>query len=163
MNLWEGNAGEEFQSDGYHGSVSYQTLLRNWIHGMSTNATPYRKMIDLDRFSYYFNVVGNILGSPSWSAGSSTTYEMTGSPDYLSQPCIYRLGYPNMGNNSFGAGGGNLSLCRHLPGPDRKINSDSGRQLRLLQQSDDVGSNNYLRRRFPTAIFTTASPHISAA
>ena len=118
MNLWEGNAGEEFQSDGYHGSTSYQTLLRNWIHGMSTNATPYRKMIDLNRFSYYFNVVGNILGG-SW-AGSSTTYEMTGSPDYLSQPCIYRLGYPNMGNNSSGAAVAIAAYAGTYPDPTVK-------------------------------------------
>jgi hypothetical protein len=109
MNLWEGNVGEGFQADGYHGSVSHQTVFRNWFHGSSTNATQYRKTIDLCRASYYFNVVGNVLGS-TWSTNSSASYEMTGQPSYTAQPCIYRLGYPNMGNNSYDEGDNSIGL-----------------------------------------------------
>jgi hypothetical protein len=101
MNLWEGNIGEEFQADGYHGSSSHNTLLRNWFHGLSTNPTKYLKTMDICRVNYYYNAVGNILGSPTWSGSGSAAYEMSGQPDYTSEPCIYRLGYPNMGNNSY--------------------------------------------------------------
>lgn len=100
MNLWEGNIGEGWQSDGYHGSASHQTLFRNWFNGMSTNSPHNRKMVDLCRASYGFNVVGNVLGDPSWS--SAGQYEMTGNPaTYSDTGCIYRLGYPSIGNNSY--------------------------------------------------------------
>jgi hypothetical protein len=47
----------------------------------------------------YHNVVGNVLGSPEWPRATIGQYEMTGNPDYTAQAVIYRLGYPNMGNN----------------------------------------------------------------
>lgn len=100
MNLWEGNVGEGFQADGYHGSASHQTVFRNWFHGMSTNSVHHRMPIDLPRAEYYFNVVGNVLGW-TWATNTSVEYEMTGEPQWYNDTgCIYRLGYPNMGNNS---------------------------------------------------------------
>jgi len=95
MNLWEGNMGEQFQSDGYHGSASHNTLFRNWFNGLHPTNTINRKMIDLGRASYYFNVVGNILGDSSWTPNA---YEMSGDQGY-EFAVIYRLGYPNMTNN----------------------------------------------------------------
>jgi hypothetical protein len=95
MSLWEGNIGEQFQNDGYHGSCSHQTLFRNNFHGKHPINILNRKMIDLGRASYYHNVVGNILGDSSWN---SSAYEMVGEQGY-DYPVIYRLGYPNMGNN----------------------------------------------------------------
>jgi PKD repeat protein len=99
MCLWEGNIGEQWQHDGYHGSASHQTVFRNWIHGLSKYSDN-RKMIDVARGSYYFNIVGNILGDPSWTNDPGFQYEMTGSPGYDEASVIYRLGYPNMANNS---------------------------------------------------------------
>src|SRR5262245_60834480 len=62
MNLWEGNVGQGFASDGYHGSASHQTLFRNWFHGLdgSVSNGGNRKMVSLERGSYYHNIVGNI-------------------------------------------------------------------------------------------------------
>jgi PKD repeat protein len=97
MDLWEGNMAEQWQNDAYHGSASHQTLFRNWINGLHPTATTNRKMVDIGRAGYYHNVVGNVLGAPSWSPSS---YEMTGQPDY-SVSCIYRLGYPNMTSNDY--------------------------------------------------------------
>jgi hypothetical protein len=120
MNLYEGNVGEGFQGDGYHGSASHNTLLRNWFHGLGTNGPSKRITMDICRVDYYFNAIGNILGSPSWSSGSGATYEMTGSPDYVSEPCIYRLGYPNMGNNSLINQSGNIGDPGVYPDPEVK-------------------------------------------
>jgi hypothetical protein len=46
-------------------------------------------------------VVGNVLGSPTWPRDTIGQYEMTGMPDYTAAAVIYRLGYPNMGNNGY--------------------------------------------------------------
>ncbi len=100
MDLWEGNYSTEFQSDGYHGSASHQTLFRNYLSGKNSdqNKTGNRIVVDLTRYSYYFNLVGNIFGSSSWAP---TSYEMSGTPLYPQTQTIYRFGYPNMGNNGF--------------------------------------------------------------
>ncbi len=104
MTLWEGNVAEQWQNDGYHGTGSHQTLYRNWVHGLHPTNDSNRKMIDATRGSYFQNVVGNVLGS-SWSSAtqSASRYEMTGEPGYDEQQVIYRLGYPNVGNNGFTA------------------------------------------------------------
>ena len=119
MTLWEGNMAEQFQADGYHGSCSHQTLLRNWIHGLHPTNTANRKIVDLDRGSYYFNIVGNILGDSSWNPVS---YEMTGQHDYTLEPSIYRLGYPNMGNNSL-TNDDAMTTIYGLEYPDTKVAS----------------------------------------
>jgi hypothetical protein len=96
MDLYEGNVGSMFQSDGYFGSASHITLFRNRFHGTNPTLTDNSKCVDLGRWSQYFNVVGNVLGT----AGVSNVYD----PDEIfpySTPVIYRLGFPNMGNNGF--------------------------------------------------------------
>ena len=68
MNLWEGNIGQGLQSDGYHGSISHQTIFRNAFTGVNSQGYVYnRKLIDLTRFAYYHNIIGNVLGDPSWT------------------------------------------------------------------------------------------------
>ena len=119
MTLWEGNMAEQFQNDAYHGSGSHQTIFRNWIHGLHPTNTVNRKMIDLCRASYYHTVVGNVLGDASWTPAA---YEMTGQADYASQPCIYRLGYPNMTNNDYAAAVA-WSSTYGLSYPDAKVKS----------------------------------------
>jgi hypothetical protein len=106
MCLYEGNVGGGgIQQDGYHGSVSHATYFRNAWSGVHVepNRTGNIKLIDLCRFSYYHNVVGNVLGSPAWPRATTGRYEMTGQPGYTEQAVIYRLGYPNMGNNGYSA------------------------------------------------------------
>jgi hypothetical protein len=104
MCLFEGNVGSGgLQQDGYHGSVSHVTYFRNHFTGKHVEAhrTGNIKLIDLGRFSYYHNVVGNVLGTPEWPRDTTGRYEMTGKPAYTEQAVIYRLGYPNMGNNYY--------------------------------------------------------------
>jgi len=104
MNLFEGNVMGQFQADNYHGGCGYNTLFRNWIHGMDC---PYGipltnniKCIDLDRYSYYFNLVGNVVGSPSLAAAtSSVSVAPTDGGFNPSINAMYRLGFPDMGND----------------------------------------------------------------
>ena len=75
-------------------------------------------MIDLCRGSYYQNVVGNVLGDTSWSPAY---YEMMGEPDF-DRACIYRFGYPNMGNNGLNNNDG-MTTHYGLTYPDAKVKS----------------------------------------
>jgi Predicted solute binding protein len=84
LNLAESNVMHWFKDDGYFGGSSYGTLLRNRIDWQ----------LNLKHFSVYYNVVGNIIGT----AGVNTIYEC-GNPAYES--CVYELGYPNIGNESY--------------------------------------------------------------
>ena len=97
MNLWEGNSAERWQNDAYHGSASHQTLFRNNIHGVNASYTLDRRIMDFCRTSYYFNVVGNIIGDSTWNPNyyeyPATTYDRT-------HGTIYLLGWPNMGSGS---------------------------------------------------------------
>lgn len=111
-NLWEGNAGAQFNSDSYHGGSFANTVFRNRFHGLHPTLTANRMMIALKRASYWYNVVGNVLGDASWSpeslnvpgGGSTNAYEMTGNPTYTSMPVIYVIGYPHVGNNGYTPG-----------------------------------------------------------
>ena len=67
MSLWEGNVGSGFLNDGYHGSGSHQTVFRNYfpsVQNIYSNA--HMAVIDLRRWSYYNQIVGNILGE-NWA------------------------------------------------------------------------------------------------
>ena len=90
LNLYEGNVAKGFIADGYFGSASHGTLLRNFINNTSSNLGPV--CVNLDHYSVYYNIIGNVLGSPTAQESAYET-EATGY-----QSVIYRFGYPNMGN-----------------------------------------------------------------
>ena len=92
MNLWEENKlGGYFEMDGYFGSGSHQTLLRDVV------GSTYIPLL-FKRWTTHMNVVGNVLGSPG-----------VGYPQYTSTAnnpagaMIIQSGYPNIGNNSYTA------------------------------------------------------------
>lgn len=94
MNLWEGNVGEMFGSDGYFGGSSHATVFRNHLTGYNRNSGNSDEPVRLNRLTYHYNIVGNVLGSSSWTASK---YNQT------ADGCgggagIFRLGYPNIGN-----------------------------------------------------------------
>jgi hypothetical protein len=101
LNLIEGNVSQGFASDGYYGGSSYGTLFRNFLHNKalpqdgSHNLGPIA--VNLCHYAVYYNVVGNILGSPEMKS----EYEMQ---DRGYKVLIYRLGYPNCGNGGYGGG-----------------------------------------------------------
>lgn len=66
FNLYEGNETPYFQADGYFGSVSDDTLFRNWLHEIQpeTVATNgYYLAMSLNRFTRNYNVIGNLIGT----------------------------------------------------------------------------------------------------
>ena len=106
MNLWEGNVGTMFQSDGYYGSASHITVFRNFFSGVHRGGlTQHRICVDLTHWSTFFNIVGNVLGVSGWrDAGANTPSGLYFSDErnFSEQlPTIYRFGFPNMGNNDY--------------------------------------------------------------
>lgn len=95
LNLFEGNFINTYKDDGYFGSSSHMTLLRNRI----------RSMIGLKHFSNYYNIVGNVLGSlveifntDGTSQPANTAYSTETANYYPPVWPIYELGFPNIGN-----------------------------------------------------------------
>jgi hypothetical protein len=79
-NLYEGNRAAYLQSDGFHGSGSDDTLLRNWLAGSGVADSAF---IVLNRFTRRYNMAGNVIGTPSVSDG------------------LFSYGNPNIGNQEF--------------------------------------------------------------
>jgi hypothetical protein len=98
MNLVEGNIAGGFGSDGYFGSTSHITVLRNWFTATSPSWTGNLIAANVGRWNNYFSFIGNILGTSSFS--STGIYEPTATFDYSDQ-AIYKAGFPNMGNDGF--------------------------------------------------------------
>lgn len=118
MNLWEGNIGELFGSDGYFGGSSHGTALRNYFTGYNPIFESGDDPIRLNRLSYYYNLVGNVLGS----ANKRPRKYQENLDNCAGGPAIYRLGYPNIGNCSL------TDVTGHpVPGgmtyPDTKVTS----------------------------------------
>jgi hypothetical protein len=97
MNLYEGNVAEQFTSDGYFGSASHGTLFRNYLLGRNPRFGISWNAVSLNRWSYHYNVVGNVLGV---SNPRQTTYQFATTGECNAGHGIYRLGFPNMGNCS---------------------------------------------------------------
>jgi hypothetical protein len=96
-NLVEGNVVGKFGSDAYHGSGSHTVLLRNVATGTSswtgvTNGTA----IQLDRRNTCYSLIGNVLGQ----LGAPATFEYASESGW-SGNAIYRLGFPDIGNDGY--------------------------------------------------------------
>ena len=96
MNLIEGNVANMICTDGYHGSDSHGVIFRNNFNGLHSTFTFDRRLITLVRGSYYYSVVGNILGDPSWNP---TAYETPVGWGH-ERSYVYMLGFPNSGSGS---------------------------------------------------------------
>ena len=98
MNLVEGNIAGGIGSDGYFGSTSHITFARNWCTATHPTARENLIAVNVGRWNNYFNVVGNILGTSSFSSNGLFQPE---TPFGYQKPVIYKIGFPNMGNNGF--------------------------------------------------------------
>ena len=96
MNLWEGNIGQRFTNDGYHGSGSHDVLFRNHFHGTNavTGWTHERRLIDLVKGSYYESCIGNVIGDSSYTPTEYQAYLMAAHE----QSFCYVLGWAEGGS-----------------------------------------------------------------
>jgi hypothetical protein len=82
FNLWEGNISPNLISDGYFGSDSENTVIRNWFHGSCYDSSATTFTFALERFTRNYVIVGNILGKNGVQQGT------------------FSYGNPNLGNGS---------------------------------------------------------------
>jgi hypothetical protein len=86
--LHEGNDGVGFTADLVHGTHNFLTAFRNYFTGFETGKTAQTVPINLYAFSRYFNMIGNVLGTP----GFHTNYESVPPSFTAAEKSIYRLG-----------------------------------------------------------------------
>ena len=79
-NIYEANLVTGQQSDGYFGSCSEDTWLRNWMVGQHYNHTNNRHAFVFNRFNRNHSLIGNIMGWSGYQTG------------------LVSCGNPNMGN-----------------------------------------------------------------
>lgn len=96
-NLWEGNELAGVNWDGYWGSASHNMLFRNRIYGHNANQgliaghTEVAAVL-IEKNNNYMSVVGNVLGTTSWS----DTYQLLDDL-YWSPNAIYSIGIRGLG------------------------------------------------------------------
>jgi hypothetical protein len=64
--LWEGNVAGMLEYDNSWGSASHMTTFRNAASGHDPNATNFRVAIKINGQNHYVNVVGNVIGDPTF-------------------------------------------------------------------------------------------------
>jgi len=166
MNLVEGNVSSGFVSDGYHGSSSHGVVFRNWFTATHPTATQNLIAINLGRWSTYFSVVGNVLGISRFPANGLFMPEMGFS---YAEPVIYKIGYPDLGNNGFDGTWGSLNGA-----PDYRQQFAAGRNMKeidLYVKGTLIRHGNYDHARddvewdpgianhtLPPSLYRTAAP-----
>ena len=90
MNLFEGNVGNAFVMDTYHGTGNLATLFRNRLTGTEGTKTANTIPVNIFAYNRFVNVIGNVLGMP----GHHHVYESSRSSS-RGRPTqsIYVLGY----------------------------------------------------------------------
>lgn len=139
FNLYEGNVGMNWVSDGYHGSCSHQILLRNFFHGVNDRVgyTNFVRAVDLNRLTYWCSFVGNVLGADRWATNGSATYQLTiGHPAY-NLWTVFRMGYPDLGSTSYDDAD---DYALPLPGPP-----NPGRDTNVLTRTLIHGNYDYVQ------------------
>jgi len=143
MNLVEGNIAGGMGSDGYFGSTSHITVVRNWLTATHPTATDNLIAANIGRWNNYFNLVGNVLGTSTFS--KTGQFQPVTSFSYGTQ-VIYKLGFPNMGNNGFSMTWGPSTppeysaQSTHQPGGDSHGNGGN-----TLQELDLNVANSMIR------------------
>jgi hypothetical protein len=93
MHLFEGNVGNAFLMDLYHGTGALATLFRNRITGTEPGKTQGNTaVVNVWGYNRLVNLVGNVLGTPGYHRvyeNSRTPSGTPGSPDRS----VYLLGY----------------------------------------------------------------------
>jgi hypothetical protein len=100
--LWEGNQGIGMTSDDVHGTSNFGTAFRNYWIGRDTAGggvkTSQTNAVILNAFNRYYNIIGNVLGTPGYHNAYSTNAPNNSANCNSS---IYALGWGgNCGNGS---------------------------------------------------------------
>ncbi len=100
MNLFEGNVGNQFSMDLYHGTGSVATLYRNRLTGTEPGKTQWGNTtaVNIWAFNRSVNIVGNVLGTP----GHHRIYENSLAPlakRGWPELSVYVLGYSGSGEH----------------------------------------------------------------
>lgn len=108
FNLFEANVADDLTLDGYFGSTSHHTFLRNrFNHGY----------VYLKRWSTFMQFIGNVIGFPT----NTYTYA---SDDTTGSPVMFQFGKPNAGNESHS--GTNPPVAWNDPGNSLVCFEDAG-------------------------------------
>jgi len=97
--LWEGNQAVGLVGDDIHGTRHFVTAFRNYLSGRdeasTTPKTQQTSAIILEAYNRYFNIIGNVLGTP----GYHTNYQVApvsagdGGNASLANKSIYSFGF----------------------------------------------------------------------
>jgi hypothetical protein len=101
MNLFEGNVGNAFVMDNYHGTGNFATVFRNRLTGIEGTKTSNTIPVNVFGYNRYVNLVGNVLGT----AGHHQTYETSrtaSTPGGQPNRSIYVLGFSGVLDSSSG-------------------------------------------------------------
>ena len=115
FNLLEGNIAGGVIADGYFGSTSHDTLIRNWLTATHPTAANNLAAIKLKHFADYFNAIGNIFGTSAFPTSGSIGsngfayggfYDAPQSASYddgwsTGVQVIFEMGFPDMGNTGY--------------------------------------------------------------
>jgi hypothetical protein len=99
MNLFEGNEGNSFVMDLYHGPGAFATAFRNYLTGRDGQRTSNTEVVHIWAFNRFVNFIGNVLGT----SGYHSVYEDSRGPQGRNgQPdrSIYLLGYSAVGERT---------------------------------------------------------------
>jgi hypothetical protein len=121
-NLVEGNVVGKFGSDAYHGSGSHTVMLRNLATASTTwPGVSNHTAVQLDRRNLHYSIVGNVFGQ----VGMPTTFDYAVDSGWAGST-IYRLGFPDVGNDGYSG---------TFP-PMELLHSDGGPRDLYVERSD---------------------------
>lgn len=102
LELFEGNVVGTLAWDNIWGSGSQSTAYRNRFNGNDPNKSNYQLPAAISAYQRYMNVIGNVLGDPTFHK----TYECTNTEPQSSNNFIYEIGFYNrceIGNSNYDA------------------------------------------------------------
>lgn len=115
-NLYEGNLMPYTVDDGYFGGSGSTTYLRNWLYGIrEASGGTVQGSVNLRRWAYNHNPVGNVLGTPNFADGA------------------FGYGLPNIGNG-LSSGTAEATLGTYW----LHLTSSGGSQATLTTRTSDL-------------------------
>jgi len=89
LHLYEGNVTYGLNYDNVWGSSSHNTMFRNYVTGHEPGATNYRTPLSVYAHNRYINIVGNVLGDPTYH----TQYSCDNGHSQSTDNYVYNIGF----------------------------------------------------------------------